>query len=57
MLIESGNRGFDLAEILKLSDGQFARKFQFSLDDLNAKKSVKKVRDERDHLWVYVPGV
>jgi hypothetical protein len=43
--------------VLAGSDIDFCKKFGFDLTDLDTKRSERKVIEEKDKLWVYVPAV
>jgi hypothetical protein len=50
-------RHFDLAEVLPLSDDDFCKKFEIEKAELDKKKSEREIREEKDILWSYVPGL
>lgn len=54
MLKASGNRYFDIAEVLSFTDIDFCKRFGYDIKELNEKK---KAKDESDKLWVYVPAI
>jgi hypothetical protein len=57
LLLQQGNKHFDLQQVLSGSDIDFCKKFGFDLADLESKRSERKVIEEKDKLWVYVPAV
>jgi hypothetical protein len=46
-----------LAEVLPGSDADFCKKFGFERSELKAKQQQRQVVEEKDKLWVYVPGI
>jgi hypothetical protein len=46
-----------LSEIFRLTDEEFCEQYNISLEELNAKKSKKGQKEEKDVLWAYVPEV
>lgn len=57
LLLAQGQRHFDLAEVLPGSDADFCKKFGFERSELKAKQQQRQVVEEKDKLWVYVPGI
>lgn len=57
LLRSQGHRYFDLGDACKGTDREFCRRFGLDLSDLEAKKAERKEKEEKDKLWVYVPGI
>jgi hypothetical protein len=57
LLLAQGNKHFDLEQALTGSDIDFCKKFGFDLEMLTAKRQERRFIEEKDKLWVYVPGV
>ena len=57
LLVASGERAFNLAEVFSCSDEEFCSKFGFALDTLLDKKAERKQTEEKDKMWNYVPAI
>lgn len=57
LLMEQGQKHFDMAEVLTGTDADFCKKFGFDRVQLKEKLKSRQVKDEKDKLWVYVPGI
>jgi hypothetical protein len=57
MLIAAKNVDFDLAEVLKGTDEDFCKKFNFDMKLFTEEKRKHKLVVEEDKLWAYVPGI
>ena len=57
MILDTGNRHFDLEEALTGSDVDFCKKFGFDVKDLELKRTERRYNEEKDNMWVYVPAV
>jgi hypothetical protein len=57
LLVASGERAFNLAEVLSCSDEEFCGKFGFAVETLDAKKRERKQIEEKDRMWNYVPAI
>jgi len=57
LLLSIGNRNFDLESALAGSDIDFCKKFGFDQQQLHDKRQERRFVEEKDNLWVYVPGV
>jgi len=42
---------------LPLTDEQFCEKYNFNVIELEKKKDTSKIKEEKDILWQYVPGL
>lgn len=56
-LIKDRVKHFELEDVLPLTDEQFCFAFGIPIEELEKKKAEKKIRDEKDTLWAYVPGL
>lgn len=57
LLLDTGNRNFDIEQALTGTDVEFCKKFGFDLKQLKEKRSMRQHKEEKDKMWVYVPGV
>jgi hypothetical protein len=44
-------------EFLPLSDEEFCEKYEFTMEELEEKRSEKKVTEEKDVMWKYVNNI
>ncbi len=56
-LLKEKLKYFELADVLPLTDEAFCFTYDISLDELERKKAERKIREEKDTLWAYVPGL
>jgi hypothetical protein len=57
LLLQSGNKHFDLEAALTGSDKEFCARFGLDVEQLEQKRASRKQIEEKDKLWVYVPGI
>jgi hypothetical protein len=56
-LLKERLKYFELSDVLPLTDEQFCFTYGVGIDELEKKKAERKIRDEKDVLWSYVPGL
>ncbi len=56
-LIKDKLKHFEFENVLPLTDEQFCEAFDIPIEELEAKKAEKAIKDERDVLWTYVHGL
>jgi len=56
-LLKDKVKFFELSDVLPMSDETFCFTYGISIDELERKKAERKVREEKDTLWAYVPGL
>lgn len=56
-LIKDRVKHFELEDVLPLTDEQFCFAFGIPIEELEKKKAERKIREEKDILWAYVPGL
>lgn len=57
VLLENHIKHFNLTEVLSKSDKNFCEFYGIDRNALIKKKESRPYKDEKDQLWVYVPGV
>jgi len=57
LLLERGDKNFDLAKVIPVTDEQFLQRYSFTAEELKAKQEERKFVEETDKLWVYMPGL
>jgi hypothetical protein len=48
---------FELEHVIPVSDEEFCKNFNIKIELLEKKKAERPVKEEKDILWAYVPGV
>lgn len=54
LLLHNKVNEFDLAEVLRYNDFEFCKKFNLNYPDIEKLKQ-RRIVDEKDQMWVYVP--
>lgn len=57
LLLQSGNKHFDLESALLGTDQEFCKKYSFDMGQLDDMRKKRKFIEEKDKLWVYVPAI
>jgi hypothetical protein len=56
-LREKSIKDLNLPEILACSDEEFCVKFDVESQMLESKKAMRVIKEEKDAMWQYVPGI
>ncbi|CDW81088.1 UNKNOWN [Stylonychia lemnae] len=56
-LLKESQQYYQFEDVLPLTDEAFCEKFNFNPIELEKKKDINKIREEKDILWAYVPGL
>ena len=56
-LLKDRVKHFEYEDVFPLTDEEFCERYDISREELERKKAEKTLRDERDILWAYVPGL
>jgi len=56
-LLRNRVKYFEYKDVFPLTDDEFCKRYEIPLEELERKIAEKPIRDEKDVLWAYVPGL